>query len=261
MNYEHAYHAGSHADAFKHAVLVMLLDFLLQKDKPLTYIDFYAGSGEYNLYDKGSQEWQSGVGRLRDKSLKNNYLKKYLDLAKDLHHYPGSPKIAKKLLRPIDEIILVEKADKIFRDLHKNFPNDPQVHIHNMDAEIAIKALLPPQIKRGLVLIDPPYESIDEFKNLPYFIKTCLTRFNTGTYLIWYPIKSRTIVNAFHEKLHQLLNKDLIKEDFLILECCPYPDDVPIRLNGSGLIVVNPPYKFKEAAQKLAPELVSLLKN
>jgi 23S rRNA (adenine2030-N6)-methyltransferase len=256
MNYEHAYHAGSHSDVFKHAVLVMLLDFLLQKDKPMTYIDLYAGSGEYNLYDKGSQEWQSGVGLLRDKPLKDNYLKKYLSLAEDLHHYPGSPKIAKKLLRPQDEIILVEKADKIFRELNKVFPNDKQIHIHNMDAEIAIKALLPPKIKRGLVLIDPPYESIDEFKNLPYFIKTCLEKFSTGTYLIWYPIKSRTIVNAFHANLSQV-----IKDEFLILECCPYPDDVPIRLNGSGLVVVNPPWKFKEAAQKLVPELVSFLKQ
>ena len=256
MNYDHTYHAGSHSDVFKHAVLVMLLDFLLQKDKPMTYIDLYAGSGEYNLYEKSSQEFQSGVARLKDKPLKDPYLKKYFELAQDFHHYPGSPKIAKKLLRPNDEIILVEKADRPFRQLHKVFPNDKHVHIHNIDAEIGIKSLLPPKIKRGLVLIDPPYESIDEFKNLPYLIKTGLEKFNTGCFLIWYPIKSRTIVKAFHEKLAQV-----IKDEMLIMECCPYPDDVPIRLNGSGLVLINPPWKFKEASQKLIAELVSLLKQ
>lgn len=222
----------------------------------MTYIDLYAGSGEYNLYEKSSQEFQSGVALLKDKILKDKYLKQYFELAQDFHHYPGSPKLAKKLLRPQDEIILVEKADRAFRQLHKVFPNDKQVHIHNIDAEIAIKSLLPPKIKRGLVLIDPPYESIDEFKNLPYLIKAGLEKFNTGCFLIWYPIKSRTVVNAFHEKLSQV-----IKDEFLIMECCPYPDDVPIRLNGSGLVLINPPWKFKEASQKLIAELTGYLKH
>lgn len=256
MNYDHAYHAGSHADVFKHAVLVMLLDFLLQKDKPMTYIDLYAGSGEYNLYEKSSQEFQSGVALLKNKPLKDPYLKKYFELAQDFHHYPGSPKLAKKLLRPQDEIILVEKADRAFRQLNKVLPNDPQVHIHNIDAEVAIKGLLPPKIKRGLVLIDPPYEGIDDFKKLPYLIQMGLERFSTGCFLIWYPIKSRTVTKAFHEKLTQL-----IKAEMLIMECCPYPDDVPIRLNGSGLVLINPPWKFKEAAQKLIAEIRDLLKQ
>jgi len=258
MNYEHGYHAGSHADAFKHAVLVMLLDFLRQKDKPLTYIDFYAGSGEYNLFEKSSQEFQSGVAKLKDKNLSDPYLKKYLELAQDFHRYPGSPKLAKKLLRPTDEIILVEKSEAVYQKLKRNLPNDKQVHIHNMDAEVAIKALLPPKIKRGLVLMDPAYESPDEFQKLPYLIKNSLERFSTATYMIWYPIKSRTLVKTFHEKLNQLLSEETEK---MILECCPYPDDVPIRLNGSGLVIINPPWKFEAAATKMLKELLSYLKQ
>ncbi len=259
MNYEHAYHAGSHADVFKHAVLVMLLQFLTQKDKSLSYIDFYAGTGDYNLYQKSSQEFKSGVVKLKDKNLASPYLKKYFELAQDFHHYPGSPKLAKKLLRPTDELILVEKSEPVYFQLKQNFPHDKQVHIHNIDAEIAIKSLLPPKIKRGLVLIDPAYESPDELQKLPYFIKNCLERFATATYVIWYPIKSRSAIKVFHEKVKQLL-KDLCPEDLLILECCPYPDDVPVRLNGSGLVILNPPWKFKESAQKMVNELTGYLK-
>lgn len=260
MNYEHAFHAGSHADVFKHAILVMLLEFLTQKDKPLSYVDFYAGIGEYNLYEKSSQEFQSGIAKLKGQNLSDPYLKKYFELAHDFHHYPGSPKLAKKLLRPTDEIILVEKSEPVYQQLKRNFPHDKQIHIHNMDAEIAIKSLLPPKIKRGLVLIDPAYESPDEFQKLPYFIKTALEKFATATYMIWYPIKSRTVVKVFHEKLKQLL-KDISEEDLLILECCPYPDDVPVRLNGSGLVMINPPWKFDAAARKLILELNNLLKT
>ncbi|MDX2164761.1 MAG: 23S rRNA (adenine(2030)-N(6))-methyltransferase RlmJ [Gammaproteobacteria bacterium] len=258
MNYEHAYHAGSHADVFKHAVLVMLFDFLTQKDKPLSYIDFYAGSGEYNLYEKTSQEFQSGIAKLKNQNLSDPHLKKYFELAQDFHHYPGSPKIAKKLLRPADEIILVEKSDPVYQQLKRNFPHDKQVHIHNMDAEVALRGLLPPKIKRGLVLIDPAYESSDEFQKLPYFIKNGMERFATATYMIWYPVKSRTIVKSFHEKLDQLLGDETEK---LILECCPYPDDVPIRLNGSGLVIINPPWKFEAAAKNLIKELITFLRG
>lgn len=257
MNYEHAYHAGSHADVFKHAVLTLLLDFLTQKDKPMTYIDLYAGNGEYDLTEQASHEFHTGINKLKNQNLTHPILQKYFLLAQNFAHYPGSPLLAKKLLRPTDELILVEKSDEAHYYLKKLFPHYKNIHIHHMDAEMAIKALLPPKIKRGLVLIDPPFESPDEFKNLPYFIKTGLERFNTGIFMVWYPIKSRAVIKNFYDKLNQLFNP----EDFVILECCPYPDDVPIRLNGSGLVIFNPPWKFEEAAKKMVSELLSLLKK
>ena len=262
MNYEHAYHAGSAADVFKHVIIVALLDFLTRKDKPLSYIDFYAGAGKYNLYDlvgKNAQEWQHGVLKLKDKPITHPYLQTYLKLAHDLHYYPGSPTLAKKLLRPDDTIILVEKADRICQKLKKNFPHDKQVHIHNMDAQTACKALLPPAIKRGLVLIDPPYEDIQELEKLPLFLKKCVLKFPTACYLLWYPIKSRIAITYFHEKLKNQLSP--ISEEILILECCPFPDDVPVRLNGSGLVLINPPFEFDLMLKKLMPELLSLLKQ
>lgn len=256
MNYQHYFHAGSAADVFKHCVLITLLDYLKQKDKAFCYIDTHAGAGEYDLSTSSSREWQEGLGKLKAKKLIHPVIQRYYQLASDLSHYPGSPSIARHCIRSQDEIILNEKAEQPYQQLKKLFFNNKQIHIHQQDAYLALKSLIPPKIKRGLVLIDPPYESPDELSTLPYVLKDAIERWPMAIYLLWYPIKTRRVITQFYETLQSVITYPM-----LALELCPWPDDVALRLNGSGLIMINPPWKFAETAKKILGELLGLLKQ
>jgi 23S rRNA (adenine2030-N6)-methyltransferase len=256
MNYQHLYHAGSAADVFKHLILLILLDFMKLKDKPFCYIDSHAGYGEYDLTQLRIQEWRQGIGKLHQKHLSHPLLQQYCELTSDLGHFPGSPLIAKEVLRRGDEMILVEKSPEAFHYLKSLFHDDRQVHVNHLDAYHIPKALLPPPIRRGLVLIDPPYEESVEFSKLVSFAKEALQRFAGATYMIWYPIKARPPIIRFQQQM-----KKVVPNDILIIECNLWPDDVPIRLNGSGLLIINPPWKLLEKVHPLMNELIQLLKQ
>lgn len=255
MNYLHDFHAGNAADVFKHAVLLALLEQFKQKDKAFCYVDLYAGAGIYNL-NHHNQEWREGVGSIQSQKLESSLLKQYQTLTADISAYPGSPVIARHCLRSQDQLIAIEKNDKPGQRLKDHFFHDKQAHVHIMDAQTAIKALLPPAIRRGIVLIDPPYEDIDEFNNLTFLLESALQRWSTVTYLLWYPIKSRQTINKFHRNLQQNITVETS-----LVELCLWPDDVPARLNGSGLIVVNPPWQFENILKPFMQELLQCLKQ
>lgn len=254
MNYRHSYHAGGFADVFKHIVLVALLQALQQKEKGFCYIDTHAGIGRYDLHSKEAQktqESQSGIARLLTATNPPTLIQNYIDCVKSFNHfYPGSPCIARYFLRPQDKMILSELHAQDIQLLKQEFKNDPQVAVHHMDGYEALKAFLPPTERRGLVLIDPPYEKNNEFETIEKALQTALRRWATGIYAIWYPVKDRPSINRFQ---HTLKEKGI--ENTLWLELSIYPDDAPVSLNGSGVAIINSPWQLDKTLSEILPWL------
>lgn len=269
MNYRHAFHAGNFADCMKHALLVGLLRALRRKPAPLFVLDTHAGAGHYDLGDARalrSNEAASGILRLLNGpparstprhdvttsgSRTADPLEDYLTLVRTLGLYPGSPELIRSLLRPDDRLACCELHPETFAGLHRLFRHDNQVAVHQRDGWAALKALLPPAQKRGLVLIDPPFEDQQEFTRLAQGLTLARARFGTGVLAAWYPIKHRARERAF---FHALTLRDVIACELLLRE----PLD-PARLNGCGLLVVNPPYRFEQEAQFILDALVDRL--
>ncbi len=268
MNYRHAFHAGNFADCMKHALLVALLRALQRKPGPLFVLDTHAGAGHYDLNDARSSrtnEAAAGIVRLLAKipdgqpvpgpgtanQAQQDPLADYLALVRTRGLYPGSPELIRSLLRPDDRLACCELHPEEFASLHRLFRRDNQVAVHRRDGWEALKALLPPTQKRGLVLIDPPYESQFEFARLAQGLALARTRFGTGVLAAWYPIKNRARERAF---FHALTLRDVIACEFLLRE----PTD-PARLNGCGMLVVNPPYRFEQDAQLVLTTLLRCL--
>ncbi|ACI50090.1 protein of unknown function DUF519 [Gluconacetobacter diazotrophicus PA1 5] len=249
MNYRHAFHAGNFADCMKHALLVLLLQALARKPAPFAVLDTHAGIGRYDLTGEQAGrtgEWRNGIGRLLE-TAPDGVPSLYLDLvrragAPDI--YPGSPLIAAMMLRPQDRLICCELHPEDSRLLRAVFAGQPQIAVHARDGYAALRALLPPRdAKRGLVLIDPPFEQPDEFHRLAGGIVTAHRRFATGIIAAWYPIKHRAPVRAFLDSLRESGMRDIVA-----LELTLRPPLDPSRLNGSGLVVVNPPFGFLDQA-------------
>jgi len=241
VNYRHAYHAGNFADCMKHAVLVWLLRKLAQKEKPFAVLDTHAGTGFYNLAGEEASrtgEWREGIGRLLEET--PTALTDYVGLVRSLGLYPGSPAITRALMRPGDRLICCELHPEDVRALRRRFGRDAAVSVHHRDGYEALGALLPPPERRGLVLIDPPYEVPDEFDRVVAGLVTANRRFPAGILMAWYPIKGRAPVRAFHTALQASGIKDVLAAELFLRE----PVDAA-RLNGCGLIVVNPPFRFE----------------
>jgi len=258
MNYRHAYHAGNFADVFKHAVLALVIDYLKQKPAPFRVIDTHAGVGVYDLagVEAGKTgEWQGGIGRLpRELPIEiAQLLAPYLSVVRQTNGYPGSPEIARCLMRAGDVLVLNELHPADFAQLVARYAQDAHVTLLNLDAWIAVKALLPPPERRGLVLIDPPYEDKDEFAKLTYALAAALRRFATGTFLLWYPVKDMGPVTAFHAGLN--LPKALR------LELYSRAPDTPERLNGCGILAINPPFTLETKMRTLLPFLAQQFTN
>lgn len=252
MNYRHAFHAGNFADCVKHALLVWLLGALAAKPAPFFVLDTHAGAGAYDLGAGPAErtgEWRRGIGRLLADTPPP--LAPYVDLVRRLGLYPGSPALIRALLRPGDRLACCELHPEEHAALRQRFARDPAVGVHRRDAWEAVGALLPPAERRGLVLIDPPFEAPDEFARLAAGLHAGHARFRSGVFAAWYPVKHRAPVRGFHAAMRESGIRDLIVAEFLLRE----PLD-PGRLNGCGLLVVNPPFRFAEAA---APILAALL--
>jgi 23S rRNA (adenine2030-N6)-methyltransferase len=262
MNYRHAFHAGGFADVVKHALLVALIQHLRKKETPFCVLDTHAGIGRYDLAgDEATRtgEAQEGVVKLVG-SERSPVLAPYLDCLKSfnsswptLRTYPGSPAIARTLLRPQDRLIAVELHPEDARALKRVFHGDRQVAVHEADGYDALKAHLPLKERRGLVLIDPPYEERDEFKTLVRALPEAIARFRSGIFAVWYPIKDVGSVERFHAEFTSLGRPVLAAEFYRFV-----PDD-STRLNGTGLAIVNPPWQFDAAARDILAALAGQL--
>ena len=274
MNYRHAYHAGNFADVLKHVVLVALIDALKTKPAPFAVIDTHAGSGCYALEAKEAEktgEWREGIGRLLFPDvgphasaggalppLLRHWLDSILALPGNeagLKLYPGSPLQAANAMRATDSAQLCELHPEEAVRLRELFQRDGRVHVHHRDGYEALKALLPPREKRGLVLIDPPYEAQEaEYRQIEQALKTALARWPTAIYAVWYPIKQRSQVQPFLRWLGHCGARRVLRAELLV-----HPDDSPLRLNGSGMAILNAPWQLDETLREPLRAMARLL--
>ena len=259
LSYRHAFHAGNFADVFKHVLLVQLIRALQRKDKPFCLLDTHAGAGRYDLHSPPAQknrEFASGIGRLWDQTGLSPELADYVARVRALNPdgclrvYPGSPRLARALLRPGDRLILTELHPTDHAALKAEFAGDRQVAVHHQDGYAALKALLPPPERRGLVLLDPAYELKDEFDRLTEAVQLIHRRWANGIIALWYPILDRAPSLHWQRTLQALEIPAM-----LCAELGLYPYDAPLGLHGCGMIVVNPPWKLDETLERLLPEL------
>lgn len=262
MNYRHAYHAGNFADVAKHAALSRLVEYLKLKDKAFRVVDTHAGIGLYDLSSEEAQktgEWQGGIGRLLEAKLSPEaeaLLAPYLAAVAaenpdgGVARYPGSPLIVRHLLRPQDRLSAIELHPQDFQRLKSLFAGDFQVRAIELDGWLALGAHLPPKEKRGLVLVDPPFEQAGEFERLVDGLVRAHRRWPGGIYALWYPIKDRAAVKDFRESLKVSGIPKILDVAFEVRR--PTRE---ARFDGSGLVVVNPPFVFEKEMRVILPEL------
>jgi 23S rRNA (adenine2030-N6)-methyltransferase len=270
MNYRHAYHAGNFADVLKHAVLARLVTYLKQKDKAFRVLDTHAGIGLYDLSGEEAQktgEWRDGIGKLLAEPLPPKVaavLEPYLQAVRDLNPdadgggitlYPGSPKLTRMLMRPQDRLSAMELHPDDYETLHRLFDGDFQSRITELDGWLALGAHLPPKEKRGLVLVDPPFEIDGEYERMVDGLGKAYRRFSGGTFCLWYPLKQGAPIAAFHEAL-----KALEIPKMLCAELSVRSERDTSGLSGSGLIIVNPPFTLKSELDTILPFLKDRLK-
>ena len=258
LSYRHAFHAGVHADVFKHLILSLLVRSLLHKDKPFFYLDTHAGAGRYNLGSemaRKNREYETGIGRLWNEASPPEAVRDYLaavraiNPGRELRWYPGSPRIVRSFLRPRDRMVLCELHPNEARLLSAEFARDRQVRVEPLDGYQRLKALLPPPERRGLVLIDPAYELKDERRRLLDAIKEGYTRWASGIFAVWYPIQDRATADDLVRRFKRLNIPKVLLAEFTVLP------NKPFRLNGSGMIVINPPWRLDEQLNEALPWL------
>jgi 23S rRNA (adenine2030-N6)-methyltransferase len=245
MNYKHIYHAGNFADVAKHVGLLFCLEALKRKEAPFFALDSHAGRGQYELQAAEAQksgEAERGIQRLIATSIGEEALAGYFAAirarrGKRLNTYPGSPGLIAGALRPQDRALLVELMPAEARAATREISSLGRLRTQIDDGYAALKAFLPPEERRGLVLIDPPYESMDELKAMLLAFADAYRRWPTGIYLLWYPIRSATQRTLVHARFEALKIPKMLFADLAI-----HPDDAGLGLAGSGLIIVNPPF-------------------
>ena len=261
MNYRHAYHAGNFADVMKHIVLSRIVEYLKHKEKAFRVIDTHAGVGAYDLASAEAQktgEWRDGIGRLLRADVPaeaSALLAPYLVAVRafnegELKSYPGSPAIVRQLLRRQDRLTAIELHPADAAALKQHFAGDIQTRVIELDGWLALGAHLPPKEKRGLVLVDPPFEEDGEFDRLVNGLQKAWRRWPGGVYALWYPIKDREAVARFRNRLAHSGIPKIIDISLEIRVPAPEP-----RFDGSGMIVVNPPYPLEAEMQLLLPIL------
>lgn len=263
MNYRHAFHAGNFADVLKHTVLLGLIEALKTKSTPFCYIDTHAGAGRYFLREEEANktgEHLAGVQRVLTIENPPALLLLYLEQLRALNHieadatisiYPGSPLFASRSMRTGDRAQLCELQEDEAQKLRNLMHPDPRIVVHQRDGYTALKALLPPKERRGLVLIDPPFEAQDdEFRLIERALANAYARWPTGIYAVWYPIKLRQQIVPFHRWFKA---NDIRK--VLVVELLLQPDNSSLRLNGCGMLLINPPWQFEQQLEQLLPVL------
>jgi 23S rRNA (adenine2030-N6)-methyltransferase len=262
MNYRHSFHAGNFADVFKHSLLILLLEALRHKDSAFFYLDAHGGRGRYDLHSDEAQrtgEYHEGIKRLWSVENPPAAIEtlcaqvRAINAAGDLRYYPGSPRLARTLLRPCDRMLALELHPQEYAVLAAEFSRDPQVKIYHQDAWQGLRAYLPPLQRRGLVLLDAPFEQRDEFQHLVQGLQHALKRWAHGIYALWYPIKEHAPIARFYRQLHAL------DVDILSAELHLDPADNPHLLNGCGMAIINPPWRMAEHLRTLLPWLAQHL--
>lgn len=265
MNYRHAYHAGNFADVLKHAILALVIEHMKLKPAPFRVIDAHAGAGVYDLSLEGEKtgEWRDGLGRLLDGAIPEpaaGILAPYLAAVRaenphgGLRFYPGSPALARRLVRDCDRLVFNELHPEDRERLRRGFARDRRVKILGLDAWIALKSLLPPRERRAVVLIDPPFEAPGEFARAARGLKEALDRFATGVFLAWYPIKDEAAAAAFHGEMARLGRPDVLRAEMSVAAAPP-----GARLAACGLLVLNPPHTLPGKVEALMPFLSARL--
>jgi 23S rRNA (adenine2030-N6)-methyltransferase len=265
LSYRHAFHAGNHADVLKHCLLVATLRHMNRKDKPWWYVDSHAGAGIYDLHSEHARkvgEYEGGIARLWSRNDLPPLLADYVRLVRDLNPdgklrlYPGSPWLASRIMRGGDQLRLFELHTTDVQLLRHTFAEAGRhVKVEAMDGFAGLKAVLPPQPRRGVVLIDPSYELKDDYRRVPQALKDALARFATGTYLVWYPQLQRRESQQFPEQLKRLPLKAWLHVSLSVRR----PSSDGLGMHGSGLFVVNPPWQLAEQLAETMPFLVELL--
>jgi 23S rRNA (adenine2030-N6)-methyltransferase len=266
VNYHHEFHAGNFADVFKHAVLCRILHHLRGKPAAFRVIDTHAGAGLYDLAsDRAARggEWQGGIGTLmaaQTSEAVKALLSPYLDVVRAVNDsdririYPGSPAIARAWLRPQDTLIACELEPGAAAALSRNLSGDVRIKTLAMDGWTALNAYVPPKERRGLVLVDPPFEARDDFTHLANGLSTAHRKWATGIYALWYPIKGRSEPEALAKRLHRLAIPKVLRTELVVSALSD-----PTRLNGAGMIIVNPPWTLENELSTLLPALAGLL--
>ncbi len=260
MNYRHSYHAGNFADVLKHFILMLCVRYIQKKSNPVCIIDTHGGAGMYHLGSDEAlktNEWQAGIGQLTRAPALQDDLKSYLDLVRgDLtrDEYPGSPVLMARLLRPLDRLIVSELHRDTFFRLQTSLLTYDNAHATHVDGYTFVRANLPPQERRGLVLIDPPYEQRNEFEVLSRQMAQWKKRWATGVYLIWYPIKAHLPTELIKEAAITLDFKRVWTAEILL-----NPRDQPEMLNGCGMLILNVPFSVPEQVNAALPDLVDAL--
>lgn len=263
--YRHAFHAGNHADVLKHTALITAFELLQKKEGSVLVIDTHAGSGVYALKSplvRDKAEWSTGIGRLWELKNAPPAIARYLDIVKRfnksgrLTHYPGSPVILKELLRPIDRLRAYEMHPSDIGPLQLSMKGAPrQIKAERKNGFDQLRALLPPASRRGMVLIDPPYEMRDDYQKLVAAVREGLSRFSTGVYMIWYPLIARFQV----ERMLRQLDALGVKETLHVTLTVRAPQADGLGLQGSGLIFLNPPFGLQASLEETLPFLVKTL--
>ncbi len=271
MNYRHAFHAGNFADVVKHAALALLIARLQAKETAFRVIDTHAGIGRYDL--GGSEaartgEWHDGIGRLWGASLPPDLadlLAPYLstvsatnggDAPRKLTSYPGSPLVARHMFRRQDRLTAVELHPQDAKTLAALFEGDHQVRTVALDGWHALSAFVPPKERRGLVLVDPPYEERDDFRTLLARFIDAHAKWPTGIYCLWYPVKDLVAVDHLRKGLAKSGIRRLLRAELSVRA-----RETPGLFNGTGLIVCNPPWQLADSLRTLLSALVPLLKQ
>jgi 23S rRNA (adenine2030-N6)-methyltransferase len=266
VNYRHAFHAGNFADVFKHAVLCRILDYLRAKPAPFRVIDTHAGVGLYDLAGSEAScggEWRDGIARLMAAPLAAPVaalLAPYLEVVGALNErdrlkaYPGSPALARAWLRPQDRLIVCEVEPQAAAALRQNLRGDVRIKTLEIDGWTALGAYVPPKERRGLVLVDPPFEEDSDFHRLSHGLAEAHRKWATGIYALWYPIKDRGEPDALAKRLRRSGIAKMLRVE---LNVAPLSD--PTRLNGCGMILVNPPWTLESELSVLLPALAGVL--
>jgi 23S rRNA (adenine2030-N6)-methyltransferase len=267
MNYRHAFHAGSFADVIKHIVLVRMLTYLQEKPAAFRVIDTHAGAGVYDLTSEEARrggEWLTGIARIMQARFSEKtepLLKPYLDIVRafnpkaELVAYPGSPLIARALLRPQDRLTACEVEPKARKRLIESLRRDTQARVVDLNGWMALPAFVPPNERRGLVLIDPPFEQKDEFERLAGGFAEAFAKWPTGSYLLWYPVKSRRATDNLARHVAEVAGAAAPPGKCLRLEFSVAPQDAGSGLVSAGLLIVNPPWTLMAELKAILPEL------
>jgi 23S rRNA (adenine2030-N6)-methyltransferase len=266
MKYRHQFHAGNFADVHKHLLLLDVLTALTRKDKGLLFVDTHAGRGEYQLHPGDAAhpaEWQSGAAKLLAAQPTHESLRRYREILVGRQHgaslfYAGSPLLAAGALREVDRLVFFEtqreEAGQLRKSLEAGETTRRNIRVEGTDGFAGLRALLPPPERRGCVLIDPPFEEREDFTRISAAVTDALQRFESAAFVLWIPVKLRADFDAWHEKLRAKISRPTVASLLWM-----HPCDSRAALNGSAVVLVNPPYLVEETLRQWLPELRSLL--